>query len=79
MSKEQQSKIAAECGFCLPQSGYFSKYDNVTWEKFPCIIKPLKSVLGGGKADIKISNNMTELQSAIENVSARYDSNTRVY
>lgn len=70
MSKEQQSKIADECGFCLPQSGYFSKYDNVTWDKFPCIIKPLKSVLGGGKADIKISNNMTELQSAIENVSA---------
>lgn len=69
MSKEKQSKLAAECGFYLPQSSVFLKHDNIIWNKFPCIIKPIKSVLGG-KADIKISNNIVELQSALKNVSS---------
>lgn len=70
MSKEEQSKIAAECGFWLPQSKVFCISDKIAWDKFPCIIKPLKSVLGGGKADIKISNNMTELKSDLQNISS---------
>lgn len=70
MSKELQSEIAAQCGFYLPQSSVFSKQDNVVWNKFPCIIKPLKSVLGGGKADIKISNNLEELKVNLENISS---------
>ena len=68
MSKEEQSKIAAECGFCLPQSRVFKKNEKVIWNKFPCIIKPLKSVLGKGKADIKISNSIGELKSDLESV-----------
>lgn len=70
MSKELQSEIAAQCGFYLPKSSVFSKQDKVSWNKFPCIIKPLKSVLGGGKADIKISNNLEELKVDLENVSS---------
>lgn len=62
MSKEFQAAVAEEAGLNIPETGYFTVGDEVKWSYFPCIMKPLKSTIGGGKADIKVSSNREELE-----------------
>lgn len=66
MNKEVQMHYAEEIGISVPESITISK-DEVTtigWNIFPCIVKPLDSIIGG-KADIHISKNKEELQNDI--------------
>lgn len=70
MSKEAQCNLALECGFVLPKSKVISKNETIQWKTFPCITKPIKSAFGGGKSDIKISNNLAELTSAIRDTTS---------
>lgn len=72
MSKEVQSRIATECGLCIPQSKLISSNSNPNWTIFPCITKPEKSVQGKGKADIRISVSKEELQNTLETTDAEY-------
>lgn len=67
-NKEEQCKLAQECGLTVPKTVYFSR-DNVP-ESFPMcypiIIKPLYST-GGEKSDIHICRTYGDLNIAIEN------------
>ena len=65
MKKQFQDQIAIECGFTVPYSKIINKGEEYSWSIFPCIIKPLKSVYGNGKADIIISHNKVELDEAL--------------
>lgn len=70
MSKETQSAIAEECGLNVPIYKVIKTNGPVDWNLFPCITKPIKSVVGGGKTDIHISQNVTELCDALEHTVA---------
>jgi len=71
MEKQTQSSIAIQCGMNVLESRTLT-LDNVNdWTLFPCIIKPAKSVLGGGKSDIRIVNNSEELKTAVSESSAQ--------
>lgn len=69
MKKDVQTKIAQELGINVPKSAVVIHQKN-NWEKYPCIIKPIKSVLGAGKADIKISKTPEELNKALNETDA---------
>lgn len=67
-NKEEQCKLAEQCGLTVPQTVYFSR-DNVPELfpiDFPIIIKPLYST-GGEKGDIHICRTQNDLDKAIEN------------
>lgn len=70
LDKENQDVVAAECGLNIPSSGVVSKGNQLTWDKFPCILKPLKSTIGSGKSDIRIADNLHELNEALITVGA---------
>ena len=70
MSKEIQTNIAVDCGLQVPISKSMATQDHISWSIFPCIIKPLKSVAGKGKADIHIVRSLEELQNALSNTGA---------
>lgn len=65
MTKDFQTKIAEESGIRVPESMVINTHKKYNWRKFPCITKPIKSVLGAGKADIKISRNLEELKKSL--------------
>lgn len=62
MNKEVQMHYAEKIGISVPESITISKDEISTfsWNIFPCIVKPLDSIIGG-KADIHISKNKEEL------------------
>lgn len=62
MEKEYQGEIAKKFGFRVPYSQVIDTSHCPEWPYYPCITKPIKSVLGGGKTDIRISNNEEELK-----------------
>lgn len=72
LEKDAQSRLAESVGLNIPYGIRLNKslYTNISWDRYPCIIKPLKSVLGGGKEDIFISYNQRELEEALKNIKA---------
>lgn len=62
MDKEVQADIAINSGLNIPASLTVEKkyVMDVVWEKYPCIIKPIESVLGA-KSDIAICKDREEL------------------
>lgn len=65
MLKEVQGTIAKKAGFNVPENAVIGKTSVGEWSIFPCITKPIKSVIGGGKSDIHISHSRKELESAL--------------
>lgn len=70
MKKDVQTSVAKEAGINVPKSLVINIHDDFKWSKYPCITKPIKSVLGAGKADIKISKNANELHKALNETNA---------
>lgn len=70
MSKEIQAKYAIKSGFHVPERIILKKGENAIWNIFPCIIKPVKSVIGAGKADIRVVKDYEELKQTIETIQA---------
>lgn len=68
MSKQVQAKLATDCGLSVPRTAYIEVGHKPDWDIFPCIVKPIKSTLGGGKADIKVANNKSELMEQLDAV-----------
>lgn len=69
-SKEVQAAYAKKCGLSIPDSMVLHKGEKCEWRTFPCIVKPLKSVIGAGKADIFIAKNDEELKCFLNEVKA---------
>lgn len=67
MSKEIQMQYAKQLGIDVPESLTFAKEEvhTIDWDTYPCIIKPLDSIIGG-KTDIHICKNREELIKDIE-------------
>lgn len=65
MNKHFQSEIARSVGMNVPNDKVINKNESFLWVDFPCILKPIKSVCGGGKHDIKFASSYAELQSKI--------------
>lgn len=61
MNKEKLCKLALEEGLNIPKSWVCIDDTFMNGIKFPCIIKPIKSIMGS-KNDIKIFNNQLELE-----------------
>lgn len=70
MQKDIQTSIAQKVGIKVPDSMVVGVREEIKWTKYPCITKPIKSVLGAGKADIKISKNAEELKKALSDTDA---------
>lgn len=70
MEKNVQDTIAINCGLHVPQSTVITQGNDFEWNLFPCITKPLKSVIGAGKHDICIASSYSELESALGNIEA---------
>lgn len=72
MSKQFQSSYAVNCGLNIPHSS-IEKTDKVDdWNLFPCITKPIKSVAGAGKGDIKISSCRKELLDCLKHTTSEF-------
>ena len=65
MRKDKQDEIAIACGLSVPKSLVINKQDAFEWNCYPCIVKPIKSSVGGGKQDICICANKKELDKTI--------------
>lgn len=63
LDKQKQSEIALKANMSIPRSYELktAEFKEEKWNIFPCIIKPIKSILGGGKEDIKIAHSLKEL------------------
>lgn len=72
MQKNIQTDIAQSEGIDVPKSMVIGVHEDFEWSKYPCITKPIKSVFGAGKADIKISKNADELNNALKDTDAEY-------
>ncbi|MCH1940711.1 hypothetical protein [Holdemania massiliensis] len=72
MDKQYQNKIAVASGFSVPVSDVIDKHDVDIWNIYPCITKPVKSVMGGGKADIHISDSKEDLFNALNYTKTQY-------
>jgi D-aspartate ligase len=70
MDKSCQTEIAKVCGLNIPKSMVMRKGDKIIWNDFPCIIKPIKSFIGGGKSDIHIASSYEELCNDFNNTVA---------
>lgn len=70
MEKEYQDDIARRCGLFVPEGALISDFKKISWNTFPYIIKPSKSIAGAGKADIRISNDKEELLANLQGVKA---------
>ena len=61
MDKCRQNEIAEQCGLLLPETKQGRSVEEIeTWNAYPCIIKPIESILGS-KADIKLCYSKEEL------------------
>ncbi len=72
MIKGCQDELAVECGMIVPFGKTFKASQNIVWETFPCIIKPLKSTSGAGKADIRIVHSHDELIENLKTIKTDY-------
>lgn len=70
MEKNVQDAIATSCGLHVPQSIVVVQGNDFEWNRFPCITKPLKSVIGAGKCDICIASSHNELESVLGKIEA---------
>lgn len=70
MQKDVQDSIASSCGLHVPKSIVITQDDNYEWNYYPCISKPLKSILGAGKNDICIASTEKELKSILGKLEA---------
>lgn len=72
LDKDAQSRLAESVGLNVPYGIRLNKslYANISWDRYPCIVKPLKSVLGAGKEDISIAYNQLELEETLRNIKA---------
>ena len=70
MQKEEQAKIAVECGINIPPSRIINRESFKEWNDFPCIVKPLKST-AGEKSDIQVLNNANELSNVMNMINTR--------
>lgn len=59
MDKERQTEAALSAGLTIPQTKSFSKGEQLVYDTYPCIIKPLASINGGKR--LAICNNQEEL------------------
>lgn len=72
MNKDVQTRIAQEEGLNVPKSMVLYANEMNDWNEFPCITKPIKSISGAGKNDIRISQNAEELKASLEETKAEY-------
>lgn len=72
MDKSVQNEIANKVGMNIPKNIIVSMDQSFEWNLFPCITKPIKSVEGGGKADIHIINTNDELKEVLPTISAKH-------
>lgn len=68
MNKEVQTSIARRCGMHIPFGSIFQKSDVSEWNTFPCIIKPVSSIKGGGKKDIRVCHNREDFDQSLQTV-----------
>lgn len=66
MNKVYQTEFAKSNGLIVPKSAIIEDGKIGSWDIFPCITKPLLSIDGAGKNDIRISNNVEELRQALD-------------
>lgn len=69
MNKQEQSAFVKSRGMLIPESTIIEKNKCVSldWNEYPCIIKPIKSICGGGKDDIKIAQSRGDLVDKMNN------------
>jgi D-aspartate ligase len=70
MSKEVQNEYAIKSGLQVPEGIILQKGEKTNWNIFPCIIKPLKSIIGAGKADIHVVHSSEELEGVLSSIEA---------
>lgn len=65
-NKDEQCKLAAECGLIIPKSRYFNRADEFEFSdmEYPVILKPQNSTRGE-KSDIHICNNSEDIEKAL--------------
>lgn len=70
MSKEVQAKYAIQSGLIVPEGMILKKGQYPVWNSYPCMIKPLKSTIGAGKADIHVVKTEDELKNVLSSIEA---------
>jgi len=60
MDKEKQNHLASKAGLLVPKTESFIKGEVLSFDTFPCIIKPLASIDGGKR--IIICKNQKEIE-----------------
>lgn len=65
MVKSNQDEIARECELTIPQSADFDTRSSISWNIFPCIIKPYRSAMAVGKSDIHVVYTKEELDKTL--------------
>ena len=64
MDKQRQVDLARESGFLTPYSSCYTNGGEIcSFNRFPCIVKPLQSYVGG--KSIMICNSISELRSVV--------------
>ena len=67
MDKEKMGKLAINSGFNVPKTWHLLNTSEIKEKmKFPCIVKPLKSI-EGSKQDIKICKEKKDLETILHN------------
>ena len=62
MKKDVQDSYAADCQLHIPKSIVIAPNEKYDWHCYPCISKPLKSIIGAGKDDICVASTEKELE-----------------
>lgn len=60
MDKEKQTEAASSAGLTIPQTKSFYKGEQLSFDNYPCIVKPLASIDGGKR--LAICNSDEELR-----------------
>lgn len=67
MDKTEQCSIAEKSGLHIPQSKTITDFKDLNdWNIFPCIVKPIESILGS-KNDIRVYHNKEDLYKDFQN------------
>lgn len=72
MKKDVQDSLATSCGLLTPDSIVITPGNYYEWDQYPCILKPLKSVIGAGKNDIRIALTENDLNTMLGTIKAQY-------
>ena len=72
MCKQTQCNYAISCGLNVPYSSIKKADEVCDWNLFPCITKPIKSVAGAGKGDIKILSSKNELDDYLKHTKSEF-------